>query len=151
MASPEPKTYVHPFAKEDFPVKELHVKRPTPRLRPRTIVVVLLLILLVAVVVGAYFFGMRRAGGGMTEDKEVLTAVGKHIMLPKDIEPKIGKMQNPEQFKSDPFLSQAEIGDYILFYPYEGRTVKAILWRPSLDRVVDVSLVSIQTPGGATQ
>ena len=52
-------------------------------------------------------------------------------------------MENVEKFKNDPFLSQALIGDYVLFYPYQGRTVKAILWRPSIDKIIDAALVII--------
>ena len=109
---------------------------------------ILLIILFIASGSAVYLYREHQSAGdvSVTEDIKVLETVGKHIILPKGVEPKIGKMVNIDQFKNDPFLNQAIVGDYVLFYPYEGRTVKAILWRPSEGKIVDVSLVSIPAP-----
>lgn len=73
----------------------------------------------------------------------VLNEVARHMILPEGVEPRIGTIRNTEEFANDPFLSRSREGDIIIFYPNDGATVKAIIYRPSLDRIVDVSLVTI--------
>jgi len=96
----------------------------------------------VGVVFFAYSYGKKEA---IPETETVVRDVGTHMFLPEGT-PRIGKISDTSQFSKDPFLSQALINDMVLFYPYEGRTVKAILWRPSAEKIVDVSLVTLPDP-----
>lgn len=83
-----------------------------------------------------------------TEDA-IIAEVGRSVILPADVRPRVAEMVNPEAFKEDPFWSQAAIGDKILIYPYQGAIVRAIIWRPIEQKIVDIGLVSI-TPGSTT-
>lgn len=83
-----------------------------------------------------------------TEDA-IIAEVGRAVILPADVKPRVAEMVNPEAFKDDPFWSQAAVGDKILIYPYQGEIVRAIIWRPSEGKIVDVGLVSI-TPGASS-
>jgi len=96
----------------------------------------------IAIGVFGYNYGKKDA---LSETDNVVQNVGMHILLPPGT-PRIGKISDTSQFASDPFLSQSRIDDVVLFYPYEGRTVKAILWRPSEKKIVDVSLVTLPDP-----
>lgn len=72
--------------------------------------------------------------------------VGKHMILPKDT-PTIVQISNVEQLKIDqPFFRSAVDGDQLLVYPS-----RVILYRPSLDRVVDIAQIRANTGQTAPQ
>jgi uncharacterized protein YjeT (DUF2065 family) len=96
-------------------------------------------ILLVGIGVAVYFYGKKAA---VSETDNVVRDVGMHLILPEGA-PRIGKISDTSQFTKDPFLSQSLVDDVVLFYPHDGRTVKAILWRPSIKKIVDVALVTL--------
>lgn len=135
----------------------LDLKNPAsfqPRKPSRRMTIALSALLLLALAATGYFYLKYRAveaGLTMEETDETLRAVGAHIMLPEGVTPRIGKVANADEFKNDPFLKQAAVGDVVLFYPHEGRTVKAILWRPSVGKVVDVALVTLPAPESGKQ
>lgn len=139
--------------KESHATPKSFSKEPRQRQRIYLPLRTLLILLTISLGLGsviAYTYGksqVTQSENSADENTSVIKNVGKHILLPKDVEPKVGKMVNIEQFKDDPFLSQAVVGDYVLFYPYQGRTLKAILWRPSEGKIVDVSLVALPAPG----
>lgn len=98
-----------------------------------------LVLVFVGVGVAFYSYGKRAA---VSEMDTIVNDVGAHLMLPEGT-PRIGKISDISQFTKDPFLSQALVDDVVLFYPHDGRTVKAILWRPSTQKIVDVALVTL--------
>lgn len=107
---------------------------------------VLLVFFIIALSSGVAFFAYNYGKKGtLSEPDNVVNDVGAHIILPAGT-PRIGKISDTSQFAKDPFLSQSKVDDVVLFYPYEGRTVKAILWRPSEKKIVDVSLVTLPDP-----
>jgi uncharacterized protein YjeT (DUF2065 family) len=96
-------------------------------------------VLLIGIGVAVYYYGKRAA---VSETDNVVRDVGMHLILPEGA-PRIGKISDTSQFTKDPFLSQSLVDDVVLFYPHDGRTVKAILWRPSVKKIVDVALVTL--------
>lgn len=81
------------------------------------------------------------------ETSQVLQDIARHMILPVSGEPRIGTIRNTEEFENDPFLSQAREDDVVVFYPHNETMVKAILYRPSADRIVDVSFVTLPKSG----
>ena len=72
----------------------------------------------------------------------LMAEVSQAIILPQDELPKVAKVADASQLNNQPFFTHAQTGDDILIFE---NAKKAILWRPSIKRVVEVS--SLVTPG----
>jgi hypothetical protein len=72
--------------------------------------------------------------------------IGAVIALPSDETPTLATVSDPEELKSQPFFANAEVGDIVLVYE---NAKKAVLWRPSEKKLIEVSSV-IAPAGGAT-
>lgn len=82
-----------------------------------------------------------------SDDVEGITSrVARHMLLPTDETPALLTVTDPSRVSSE-FLKQAQAGDRVLVYQLHK---KAIIYRPSSDRIVDVGPVIIDTPQGAT-
>lgn len=68
--------------------------------------------------------------------------ISKHIVLPKDEQPALLTITDKNKLAT-PFLKQAENGDKMLVYQ---TAKKVILYRPSIDRIIDSGPVSIASP-----
>lgn len=68
--------------------------------------------------------------------------VGRHMVLPEDEEPALATVTDKTKISTD-FFKQAENGDKLLIYQ-DHKT--AIIYRPSLDKIIAVGPVSIDTP-----
>jgi hypothetical protein len=75
-----------------------------------------------------------------TEIDKTVRAVSKHILLPNE-KPSLATVKDPSQVK-EAFLKQAKTGDKVLVYSEAG---KIIIYRPSLNRIVAVGNVTIDT------
>ncbi len=73
---------------------------------------------------------------------DIKNKVSKHIVLPNDEDPALATITDINKI-STPFLKQAENGDKMLVYQ---NAKKVILYRPSIDRIIDVGPVSIAEP-----
>lgn len=85
------------------------------------------------------------SGSQQATEKEVRTLVseiGKHIVLPTDEEPTLATITDREKLQNTPFFSRAENGDKVLIYVNAG---KAYLYRPSSQKLVEVSSVNLQS------
>jgi len=71
--------------------------------------------------------------------------IAAHYLLPTDEEPALATVTDKSKL-STPFLTKAENGDKLLIYQ---RNRLAIIYRPSIDRVVGVGPVSIDEPPAA--
>lgn len=74
------------------------------------------------------------------ETKKLIEKVGRLIELPSDEEPTIATVTDKEKLKDQPFFSKSENGDKVFIYT---KAKRAILYRPSLNKVIDVAPVSI--------
>lgn len=75
--------------------------------------------------------------------KAILAAVGKLIELPTDEEPTIATVSDVAKLKDQQFFSGAKNGDNVLIYT---KAKKAILYRPSINKIIEVAPVNIGNP-----
>lgn len=96
-----------------------------------------------AVVAGAAYILIRAKNaspdGSLTSVKML---VGRHYLLPTDEQPALATITDPAKLTT-PFLKQGRAGDRILIYQQHQI---AIIYRPSVDRIVAVGPVSIDKP-----
>lgn len=75
-------------------------------------------------------------------DKEkLIKEVGTLIDLPNE-EPTLATVTNKEKLKSQPFFAKTENGDRVLIYT---KAKKAILYRPSINKIIEVSKINLET------
>lgn len=103
-------------------------------------------VVIVLVVAGGYkLFHMTHNSTSLTGLPEVRAAeakVAKHYLLPTNETPAMATVTDSKKLTT-PFLKQAKDGDEILIYQ---KNQIAIIYRPSIDRVVAVGPVTIDTP-----
>ncbi|MEK7602927.1 MAG: hypothetical protein AAB459_01615 [Patescibacteria group bacterium] len=100
--------------------------------------------LFLAVAVGIVWVFMasksKYASKGQSEMINIKAKIARHVILPtSDEEPTLVTVTDKNSLK-DPFLLQAENGDKVLLYP---TAKKAYLYRPSIDRIIDVGPLTI--------
>jgi len=78
------------------------------------------------------------------EAKGLVDKVGKLIALPTGEEPTIATVTDVEKLKDQPFFAKAKNGDKVLIFTQAKR---AILYRPSIDKIIDVAPVNIGQQG----
>ncbi len=93
-------------------------------------------------------------------NKELIAKVGNLIILPAEEAPTILTVDDKTKLKDQPFLQSAENGDRVFVFT---KAKKAIIYRESLNKIVDAGTVSIaadqqagapaqaNTPEGAVQ
>lgn len=84
---------------------------------------------------GYSIFKTRGQDGAINIDATV-EEVGKLVDLPEGETPTIATVSNLEPLKDQAFFKDAEIGDKVLIY---GTSKKAILYRPSANKVIAVA------------
>lgn len=106
------------------------------------------LVLVVAVVGGIITGIITISDRGPSEDSlaGVKSMIGKHYLLPANEEPALATIVDKNKINSE-FFKQAENGDRVLIYQ---KNRIAIIYRPSIDRIVAVGPVTIDTPKGGT-
>lgn len=76
------------------------------------------------------------------EVKSLVAKVGQLVLLPEGETPTVATVTDINQVKNQPFFQNAQNGDKVLVYP---KAKKAILYRPSIERVIDMAPVNIGT------
>lgn len=101
------------------------------RLRLITIVIVL------AFVGGIYYHNHSKSTPtGKQTVSQVVAKVSQHIVLPSGEQPTLATVSDIDKVKSQPFFAHAANGDEVLIY---AKAKKAILYRPSIDRLLEVA------------
>ncbi len=110
------------------------------------------LIILISLLVGAgstyyvakmypQYLGLVKTSAQVTSETEALISdISKLIDLPKDEKPTIATVSDAEKIKSQVFFAKAVNGDKVLIYT---NAKKAILYRPSEKRIIEVGAVNI--------
>jgi hypothetical protein len=90
-------------------------------------------------------FGMLKGPSIIEEEEKALVAeVGRLISLPQEETPIIATVSDQDKLSDQPFFASAELGDKIIIYQ---QARKAILYRPSEKRIVEVGTVNIDEGG----
>ncbi len=81
------------------------------------------------------------------ENKKVLEAVGKLVLLPEGEAPTIATVTDPEKLKSEQaFFAKSAVGDKVLIYT---GALKAIMYRPSENKIVEIAPLIIGNPNAS--
>lgn len=84
------------------------------------------------------------AGQATDESEVVRAAIGKFMELPSDENPVLATVTDVEKVKNQKFFANAKNGDKVLIY---AQNKKAILYRPSANKIIEISTVSNSTSG----
>jgi len=84
--------------------------------------------------------GLAKNAPPADESAKIIALVGKLIELPQGQTPTIAMVDDPDQLRKQGLFQNAVKGDTVLIYPTEK---KAILYRASENKIVDVTTVTI--------
>jgi hypothetical protein len=110
-----------------------------------------LLIIVLLITAGALYWKYRQTATQLAtisqqstqaEDEQLMKDVGALIILPAE-EPTIATVTDKEQLANQPFFVQAQNGDKVIIYT---ASKKAILYRPSDKKIVDIAPLIIDNP-----
>jgi hypothetical protein len=107
-------------------------------------IILSVLFLLATAAAGYFYYQYRHASTEKTpaDDVTKVTAeIGALIELPTGETPTLATVADKDKLAEQPFFQKAENGDKVLIYTNSGR---AILYRPSIKKIVDVTTVNIQ-------
>lgn len=114
---------------------------------------IFLLLVIGSVATAGFFYYRYRAIAASTDSakqkanadelKRIIDDVAKLMVVPTDETPTMATVTDKEKLREQPFFSNAENGDKVLFYTKAG---KAILYRPSLKKVVDFTAIKAVEP-----
>ena len=91
-------------------------------------------------------FGLSKGAAAAQAEVDTLVAqVGKLIALPTDEKPTVATVTDASKVKDQPFFAQAQNNDKVLIYQ---KAQKAILYRPSENRIIEVGAVNINNQAG---
>jgi hypothetical protein len=85
------------------------------------------------------------AAGSRLTVSDVVSAVSKLIVLPADEEPTLATVADLKPLSSQPFFDRAQVGDEVLIYT---QSQKAILYRPSENKIIEIGSISMIAPSG---
>ena len=119
-------------------------------------------VLIVAVVggiggVGFYFYNQYQharnllkdpAAAAQEEINSLKNKVSQHIQLPEEEIPTVATVSDKSKLEGQPFFANAQSGDKVLIFTKAG---KAILFRPEIDRIIEVAPVNLEPEVAGTQ
>jgi hypothetical protein len=113
-------------------------------------------IVVVALIPSVYFYTRyQQAQARLTnpnlfateETNSLIAKIGKLMVLPTGETPTLATVNDKDKLKDQPFFAKAENGDKVLIYT---DAKKAILFRPSLNKIIDVAPININATGSAS-
>lgn len=114
-----------------------------------------LVVLVVLGVGGSYYFYQKysaiKVNPNLEVKKEVdalISIVGELIELPKGEVPTVATILDKEKLKGQLFFAAGENGDKLLAYNV---AMKAILYRPSTNKIINVAPIAINQPSTSVQ
>lgn len=76
------------------------------------------------------------------EAEDLVSKVGRLIILPKDELPTIATVSDPAKLADQPFFAKAKVGDKVLIYT---QAKKAYLYDPVAHRILEVAPLNVET------
>ena len=113
--------------------------------KQKIINIAIIIIAIIALGLGGYFYYQVRMlktnpqNIAQKEADDLVSKVSKLYLLPVGENPTIATVSDPELLKSQSFFTQALKDDKVLIYTKAG---KAILYRPSIDKVIETAPIS---------
>lgn len=107
--------------------------------KPRARLLIIISILLLFAVAGGVYLSLQAQTKDLTNVNTVVSLVSRHMVLPGDETPALMTVTDPSKLTTA-FLKGTKVGDKILIYQTNKR---AIIYRPSIDRIVDIGPVVI--------
>jgi hypothetical protein len=147
--APRPRTTRTTSVKEVPTQGELVSEAPKKRMTPSRSTLVLGTLLVVAISAAGYFYYQSKHAAQIADSKEIedLTkTIGQFLELPTDETPTLATVTDREKLADQTFFLKAENGDKVLIYSQSG---KAILYRPSTKKIVDMTSVNVNQPSKA--
>ena len=129
---------------------ETEPQKPKYLVTPARVIGVLFILLVVSIGAGVYFYQKATVNTQEDAQKELddtITAVGRLMVLPTTETPTMATVSDPEKLKDQPFFANAKKGDKVLIYTI---AKKAILYSPTLDKIIEVAPVNAGDTGGST-
>ncbi len=126
-----------------------HSKKRRRLLSPIPTIILLVCLLAIATFFGvAYFQSMNhihrlKQTAAQTPDQEtnnLIDKIGAHMVLPSE-KPTIATVEDTKKLTAQPFFKNARKGDKVLMYT---ASKKAILYRPSVDKVIEVAYLNVK-------
>ena len=118
------------------------LKATNSRVRRSTWIIIVSGVLLLLITGLAVYLFLQHSSQDLSDVNAVKQLVARHMLLPTDETPALVTVTDPSKLTTD-FLKQTVAGDKVLIYQTNKR---AIIYRPSVDRVVDVGPVLIDAP-----
>jgi hypothetical protein len=109
---------------------------------PTRLLVKVVTSLLLVVLIGGGFLVYRahhQPAKNLNDVKVIVAMVNRHYILPTDEQPALATVTDQSKL-STKFLQKAENGDKVLIYQ---KAARVIIYRPSVDRIVDVGPVQL--------
>jgi len=75
-------------------------------------------------------------------EADIVSAVGKLMLLPTDETPSLAKVSDPALLQSQVFFKNAVTGDVVLMYP---KSLRAILYDPMQNKIIEVGPITAAT------
>ncbi|MFA6081414.1 MAG: hypothetical protein WC741_03320 [Patescibacteria group bacterium] len=115
----------------------------------------LVIILLIAVLPSLYFYTKYEKAQNIVnsldkntdETKLLIDKIGNLMVLPKNEVPIVATVSDKKKLINQPFFQIAENGDKVLIY---SKSKKAILYRPGINKIIDVAPINLKDNPNAT-
>lgn len=107
----------------------------------------LIVLLVIGVCLLAFNNRTKHIGSIPNKEVSIITTIGQHYLLPEDEEPAIASVTDKTKLNST-LARRAENGDRILIYQ---KNRQAIVYRPSIDKIVDITPVQIDVPQSSSE
>ncbi len=119
--------------------------------KTKTIPILIVIVLLTIALIPAFYFysaytktqKLLQVQGTTTSAKkdvdDLIAKVDRLIQLPKGEKPTVATIANKKKLVDQPFFEKAENGDKLLIY---SKAKEAILYRPSIDKIINVGPVN---------
>jgi hypothetical protein len=127
-------------------VGEIKNKKPK-KMRIKKLLILILIIAAVGGVYGStYYYGKYKAlktnanVEAEKETKKLVDVLSKLMELPQNETPTVATISDKEKLKGQVFFEKAENGDILFAYT---NAMKAILYRPSTNKIINVAPISI--------
>lgn len=103
------------------------------------------IILIFALLPSIYFYKQYKNSQNPTtktqnEVADLVAKIGKLYVLPQNENPTVATVSDKNKLKDQPFFANAENGDKVLIYT---KSQKAILYRPSINKIIEVAPVNL--------